>query len=59
MKTTSRMILYWCKVFYFEILHCRFARSLREGDFALHVQVIDGLCIHLERITLLEVATCT
>ena len=59
MKTTSRMFPYWCMVFELEILHCRLARSLCEGDFALHVQVIDGLCIHLERITLLKVATCT
>ena len=44
MKMKSRMFAYWCMVMDIELLHCRFVRSLREGDFPLYVQVIDELC---------------
>ena len=44
MKMKSKMFAYWCMVMDIELLHCRFVRSLREGDFALYVQVIDELC---------------
>ena len=44
MKMKSRMFAYWCMVMDIELLHYRFVRSLREGDFPLYVQVIDELC---------------
>ena len=35
---------YWFTIIDLELLLCRFVRSLREGDFALYVQVCDELC---------------
>ena len=44
MRNESRQFAYWSLVLDLEMLHCRFVRSLREGDFDLYVQVIDALC---------------
>lgn len=38
------MFVYWSMVIDIELIHCRFVRSLREGDFLLYVQVIDEVC---------------
>ena len=35
---------YWSTIIDLELLLCRFVRSLREGHFALYVQVCDELC---------------
>ena len=35
---------YWSIIIDLELLLCHFVRSLREGDFALYVQVCDELC---------------
>ena len=48
MKMKSKMLAYCqCMVMDIELLHCRFVRSLRKGDFALYVQVIDELCDYI------------
>ena len=44
MRDASQQFAYWSMVLDLEMLHCRFVRSLREGDFDLYVQVIDELC---------------
>ena len=44
MRNVSRQFSYWSMILDLEQLHCRFVRSLREGDFDLYVQVIDELC---------------
>ncbi|MES9881863.1 MAG: hypothetical protein ABW185_13375 [Sedimenticola sp.] len=44
MKEVSKLFVYWSMVMDIELLHCRFVRSLREGDFILYVQVIDEVC---------------
>ncbi|MES9879449.1 MAG: hypothetical protein ABW185_01030 [Sedimenticola sp.] len=44
MRNSSQLFSYWSLILDLEMLHCRFVRSLREGDFDLYVQVIDELC---------------
>ena len=44
MRIESQQIVYWSLVLDLEMLHCRFVRSFREGDFELYVQIIDELC---------------
>ena len=44
MRDASQQFVYWSMVLDLETLHCRFVRSLREGDFDLYVQIIDELC---------------
>ena len=43
-KNDNPMFMFWSTVMDLELLMCRFIRSLREGDFALYVQVCDELC---------------
>lgn len=40
----SPMYKYWNQIIEFELLYCRFIRSIHEGDFDLYVQVLDELC---------------
>ena len=40
MKVKSKLFSFWAQVNHLELIHCRFVRSIREGDFELYKQVL-------------------